>query len=196
MPLMPNIENTPRRACFQQKGMFLMFGYFFPHSHARQEKRALRGAYFVFGVFFTLPLPPNSVFLTTPHSEHQKHVPMGMFSVFAVHPTHPPSPGSHKHTKCVLWDAFFMFDATTTQPFTLNTQIVPIWAQFGCSSSSSCRPLTRPRAEDLNTRMGACLGLRRPPYAPPPAPAHTNMQSASYGMCFSCSMPPPHHPSR
>src|SRR5438309_2538980 len=71
-------------------------------------------------------------------------------------------------------------NTTTTQPFT---------------SSSSRRPLTHPRAEDLNTRMGACLGLRRPPYAPPPAPAHTNMQSASYGMCFSCSMPPPHHPS-
>src|SRR5438309_6108527 len=58
------------------------------------------------------------------------------------------------------------------------------------------RPLTHPHAKDLNKRMGACLGLCHPPYAPPPAPAHTNTQSASYGTHFSCSTPPPPHPSR
>ena len=66
-----------------------MFSYFFTHPHTRQEKRALRGTFFVFGVFFTLSLPLNSqnvpplgafwlfgVFLTTPHGD----------------PTHPLQP--------------------------------------------------------------------------------------------------------
>ena len=79
---------------------------------------------------------------TQPFMMNTQIVPHMVFVVFLTLPSHlsspstprtPFSPGSHKHAKRVLWDAFFMFDATTTPPFTSNTQNMPTWACFGCS---------------------------------------------------------------
>src|SRR6266540_6824998 len=123
-----------------------MFSYFFTHPHARQEKHALVGAFFVFGVFFTLPLLPNSQNVrpsvrfgcsassSPPLMVNTENTPPWVCFLSLPSTRHiPSSPGSHKHTKRVLRDAFFMFDTTTTQPFITNTQIVPMWARFGCS---------------------------------------------------------------
>src|SRR6266540_3488595 len=60
------------------------------------------------------------VFVILSSRQRPKHANGGMFGSLLSTLRTPSSPGSHEHTKHVLQDAFFVFDATTTPHFTSN----------------------------------------------------------------------------
>ncbi len=97
-----------------------------PTLHIEHPNCAHMGTIWVFIVFVMPPSHPSS-------RRRPKHANGGMFGSSPSTICTPSSPSSHEHAKRVLRDVFFMFDATTTPPFTLNTQNMPMWACFGCS---------------------------------------------------------------
>ena len=130
-------------------------------------------------VFIVFLMPPSHPSLC----RRPKHVNGGVFGSSPSTLCTPSSPSSHEHAKRVLRDVFFMFDATTTPPFTLNTQNMPMWACFGC-----LLPPFPP--QHLKHDPKSCFRCWLATHCQPSLPFRPSMKNTTVTLCFSCRLAP------